>query len=473
VIDIHRVPALTAFSPSLQEVASNAPSAAPGWVHPEAGALEWRLPQEMPPSKLLQKAHEFGSRSMQMVGRAKPAESKIATMADLKVASAIRVAHDYADVVIASASGLALAFTAVFLLAVPMAGNMAGARDFVAYWATGRQLVSHADPYDRVAVMRIEQAAGLPPNAVLLMRNPPWALPLAYPLGFIGLRVATVLWSLMLIACLVISVRLVWTLHGRPGNYLVWLGYSFPPALICLIMGQTSLLALLGLVLFLRFHRSWPFLAGVSLWLCALKPHLFLPFGVVLLVWALSSRTYRLLAGAAAALAASCVAAYWIDSEAWTRYLRMMRSPAVENEFIPCLSDAVRLWLRPQSTWLQYLPAALCCVWALAYYWPRRRDWDWKTQGSLLMLVSLVAAPYCWLYDQGLAIPALLQAAYLTRSRKLLAALAAISIILDLEFCAFKITSPYYLWTAPVWLIWYLLACAATGNKQAPQEPGG
>ena len=49
---------------------------------------------------------------------------------------------------------------------------------------------------------------------------------------------------------------------------------------------------LLGLVLFLRLHRSSPFLAGVSLWLCLLKPHLFVPFGIVLIVWAIVTRSY-------------------------------------------------------------------------------------------------------------------------------------------------------------------------------------
>jgi hypothetical protein len=347
---------------------------------------------------------------------------------------------------------------------------MAGSRDFVAYWATGQQLVHHANPYDREAMTRIERAAGLSVDGVLLMRNPPWALPLAFPLGFLGLRMAATLWSLALAACLLVSVRLVWLLHGSPGNRLHWLGYSFTPALICLTMGQTSLFALLGLVLFLRFHGTRPFVAGISLWLCALKPHLFLPFAVVLLAWILTSRSWRVLAGAAAALAASCAATCCIDPAAWTHYLEMMRAPAIEKEFIPCLSDALRLWLWPQATWLQYLPAALCCAWALAYFWPRRHAWDWTTNGSPLMLVSIVAAPYCFLYDQGLAIPALLDGAYKTRSRALLAILAYMSILVDVELCGVRITSALYLWTAPVWLAWYLLASAYAGAPRTTEQ---
>ena len=280
----------------------------------------------------------------------------------------------FAELAIASVTGLGLAVTALFLCVVPLAGHMAGSRDFVSYWATGSQLVHHANPYDREAIMRIEHTAGLDDRAVLLMRNPPWALPLAYPLGFIGLRTAAFLWSLVLFACLVVSVRLIQMTHNFPRNRIHWLGLSFPPALICLIMGQTSLFALLGLVLFLYLHRARPFVAGVSLWLCMLKPHLFLPFGVVLLAWIVLHRSYRLLAGTTTALAASCAAAYYIDPSAWSHYLQMMRAPEVDKQFIPCLSDALRFWLRPQATWLQYLPVLLCCVWALRYFWLRREQ---------------------------------------------------------------------------------------------------
>jgi hypothetical protein len=260
-------------------------------------------------------------------------------------------------------------------------------------------------------------------------------------------------------------------LHGSPANRLHWLGLAFTPALICLTMGQTSLFALLGLVLFLRFHRCHPFSAGAALWLCALKPHLFLPIAVALLAWIVVSRSYRLLAGAVTALALTSAAAFLVDPTAWPDYIRMMRSPAVENEFIPCLADAMRHWLDPQAIWLQYLPAALCCFWALVYFWRRRNQWDWLTCGSPLMLVSLLSAPYCWFYDQALAIPALLDGAYATRSRTLLAILALAILLTDIEICVVKVISPLWLWTAPAWFVWYLFARASAGNEASRPAP--
>jgi hypothetical protein len=376
--------------------------------------------------------------------------------------------RDFAELSIAIVAGLALALITLFISAVPVAGNLAASRDFVSYWATGQQLVHHANPYDRDAVSALEHSAGLTEKAVLIMRNPPWALPFVYPLGFLGLRVAAILWTLLLLACFLISIRMVRELYGSIPNRIHWLGFAFTPAVICLTMGQTSLFTLLGLVLFLRFYSSRPFVAGAALWLCALKPHLFLPFAAAMVAWIVVSRRFKLFAGAAATLALSSAAAFLIYPTGWQDYARMMRSPAVENDFIPCLADAMRHWLRPQAAWLQYLPVALCCLWALVYFWRRRAAWDWLTCGSPLMLVSLLAAPYCWLYDQCLAIPALLEGAYATRSRNLLTVLALAILVMDIELCAVKITSPLYLWTAPAWLVWYLLASGRSDKASRP-----
>ena len=377
---------------------------------------------------------------------------------------------DLADLSIALIGGLAFAIAVLFLCSVPFSGNIAGSRDFISYWATGQQLVHHANPYDREAVARIEHDAGLAPRAVLLMRNPPWALPLAYFMGFLGLRMAAALWSLLLLACLILSVLLVRRMHGNPRNHLHWLGLSFTPALICLIMGQTSIFALLGVAIFLRWQDRRPFAAGAALWLCALKPHLLLPFAAAVLFWIVAGRRYRVLAGAISALAASLSAAWLIDPAAWTGYLAMMQAPAIENEFVPCPADAIRIWFWPQATWLQFLPCALACAWALIYFGRHRQRWDWLRNGSPLLLVSVLFAPYCYLYDQCLVIPALLGGAYATRSRRLLLALATMILALDVQLAFTKVISPWFMWAAPAWLVWYILARTAGGNAAVCSE---
>jgi hypothetical protein len=378
---------------------------------------------------------------------------------------------DYADFAIALTSGLILSITAIFFISVLFSGKIAGSRDFVSYWSTGVQLRHHADPYNWDQMMALEHAAHLDAKGVLFMRNPPWSLPLAYPLGFLELRIGAFIWNIILLGCLLTSVYLVQVMHGSPNNHAHWLGVAFTPAIICLIMGQTGLFTLLGMVLFLRFNRTHPFGAGLALWLCALKPHLLLPFFAVLLVWIIVSRSYKILAGLTLAMAVSTALAWWIDPQAWAGYFTLMRSHRVQFEFVPTLSDAIRFWIHPQWIWLQYVPAALGVGWALIYFWRSRKTWDWMENGSLLLLISVVVAPYCFPPDQCLVIPALMHGMYKSRSRAMLALLALILLAIGIENFSVRIVSGYYMWAAPTWLIWYLLARRSTDAADAIPVP--
>jgi hypothetical protein len=151
----------------------------------------------------------------------------------------------------------------------------------------------------------------------------------------------------------------------------------------------------------------------------------------------------------------------------------MMRTYGIEKEFIPCWSVVLRLWVSPQTTILQYVLPIAGCVWALLYFWKRRQGWDWVRHGGLLIVVSILAAPYCWVFDQAVAIPALLQGSYRTRSPALLVFLALASVGIEVGLvCGVKLPSPLYLWTAPVWVAWYLLAMASAPRTREGEQAG-
>ena len=84
--------------------------------------------------------------------------------------------YDIADLSIAGVTGLMLAFTAVFLCVVPLTG-IAGGHDFVVYWATGQQLVHHANPYDisarLSACLRAHSVLELPAGTIRATRTEP------------------------------------------------------------------------------------------------------------------------------------------------------------------------------------------------------------------------------------------------------------------------------------------------------------
>ena len=87
------------------------------------------------------------------------------------------------------------------------------------------------------------------------------------------------------------------------------------------------------------------------------------------------------------------------------------------------------------------------------------------------MLVSIVAAPYCFLFDQSLALPAVLYAASRTSSRRMLAALAVLYLLVEIvPWFHFGPTAFFYswLWQAPAWLAWYVLARRSTQQDASP-----
>jgi len=366
---------------------------------------------------------------------------------------------------------LVLAIFVLGICVLIVTGNNPAGRDVVSFWAAGHQLVHHANPYDSAVVLQIERSAGFSRQSqVLLMRNPPSALCLVIPLGFLGLRAASLLWSLLLLASMVFSVHMLWQMLGRPSNKLHCLAYTFAPALLCILGGQTALFALLGLVLFLRFHHSRPFVAGLSLWLCALKPHLFLPFVVVLLLWIVFRRAYGVLAGLALALAASSLIAWLLDPFAWLQYAQTMRTSGIQAEFIPCLAVALRFNVRPHAMSIQFLPTLVACAWAIPFYWKRRQRWDWMQDGALLMLVSVFASPYAWITDQAVLIPALLVGIYRATTRAQLGVLALASAVIELaQVLGANLHSALYLCTAPFWLAWCLYV-SSKSRDQASQR---
>ncbi len=382
--------------------------------------------------------------------------------------------RDYAAFLIAIACALAAIFTILFLCFLPTDRATVARRDYIVYWATGQQLVRHGNPYDPTAISQIEHDAGFRGGASYYMRNTPWALPLAFPLGFVSPMVAVLPWSLLMLALLAVSVRILWKLFGGvaigPANHLDWLGYCFPPALWCVILGQTSIFLLFGFTLFLRFVKTRPFAAGAALWLCSIKPHLFLPFALVLLVWIFVARAWRVLAGAVTAFAAGALITTCIDPAAWSQYAYYMRTSVVTREFTPCLADLLRDSIRPNAEWLAFVPAVLACLWALAWFWPRRHHWDWLEQGPLLVLVSLLVAPFGWIFDQSLALPAVLRGASQTSSQLLLSILAVIYLLVEFQLVRFDLHSAAYLWITPAWLAWYLFA-RASSRKAAVSVP--
>lgn len=352
-------------------------------------------------------------------------------------------------------AGLVLAVSVGLLASLTTNDHIANC-DFIEYWAAGQQLLHGHDPYDPVRITAMERSAGRHVLAPTIMFNPPSALLLTLPLGAVGPRTGYLVWTLVILAAWLGSVHLLWIMNGRSKNALHFVGYFFAPALGCFLLGQMAAFVLLGLTLFFYFHLTRPFLAGAALMLCALKPHLFFPFWIVLFSWVLANKAYRVLLGAAIALAVACAIPLWFDPSIYSQYLAMSRLSGIKQLLLPTLSEVLRFLLDRNALWIQFLPALGGCLWALWYFRRHFAEWDWHAHGSLLMLVSLLVTPYAWYFDAVVVLPALFYAAYRARPR----ALAVLVVFLTADQAQFFLRpnsfSALHLWSSTAWLIWYL-----------------
>lgn len=341
-------------------------------------------------------------------------------------------------------------------------------RDFIEYWAVGQQLIHGANPYDVPAIQQLELTAGLGDRPVRVSLSPPVASFLVVPLGLVTPKTGLILWSFVLIACLSVSIGILWILNGRPDSRWHLFGYAFAPVITCQMAGQISIFLLLGIVLFLYFHESRPSLAGASLLPCALKPHLFLLFAIVLLLWIVHRRAYRILGGFFAVLLVSCGFTLCCDIHVWSQYQQMMRETNILQLFIPTFGVALRFLINRHAVGLQFIPAAVGCGWALWYFWTRRNRWNWMDQGLLLLLVSAACAPYGFFTDECILLPYVLAGLYRAEeSRRSFLPLALFNGVALIEiFGGVDINSPYYLWSTPAWLAWYLFASGRIGVPQ-------
>ena len=344
-------------------------------------------------------------------------------------------------------------------------------RDSIAYWAAGRLLIHHDDPYSPIDVLNLERSQAYSENKPLVLRTPPWSLFIVLPLGLTNAFAAWVLWITASLTALVCSVRLCWKVYGdepSPPAIFLLVAYLFAPVPACLVAGQMGLVLLLGLIVFLRSESNRPFFAGASLILPFAKPHLLSLFWIVVAIWTIERKNRALVAGFVTSLTGATCIALIFDPAIFSHYTAMLNQAAIGHEFIPALSGIIRLLFFPRLFWVQFVPLALGLVWSGWFYGKNRSNWNWRVHGPALMVVSVLTTPYAWLTDEVVLLPAVLQAVIWASEKKdRLSAMAKIAVtifaalnVLLLLILKAKVafSTGIYFWSSLVWFGWYFYA---------------
>ena len=338
--------------------------------------------------------------------------------------------------------------------------------DFVEYWAASRLVVHGTDPYAPVPLLALEREAGLAHSNPLIMRNPPWIVPLIAVLGLLPFDLAQKLWMGCCLISLLVAARWLWGLYRTDAQspWASWVAAAFfLPVDVALAIGQISPLVLLGVAGFLHFEKqgklAW---AGAFLFLAAQKPHLIFLFWIALLLWSIRMSAGRTLAVFMAITVAASAVAVAMDRAIFSQYFSLFTRDRVLLELTPTLSGLLRLWLRNYPP-MQLLLALLAVAWFCFYWRGSRPAWQWREEVPILLLVSLLAASYGWFFDQVILLPCVFQAVgWLTPGRRLIS--ISISVLylgtnaIVLAFIIAHRGTLWYAWTVPVWLALYMIA---------------
>jgi hypothetical protein len=357
----------------------------------------------------------------------------------------------------------AVALTLIAVAVLVAIGSHTNTNDYVEYWSAGQLFVHGANPYSEPLIYALEKSRGLTAAEPLVMLNPPWALFMVAPLGFFPALGSLVVWVMATAGSIVASILVL----RVPPQYRT-LAFLFAPVLATLNMEQSSPFLLLGFCLFLRLQRTRPFLAGASLLLMAIKPHLFLVFWSILLVDCIYKRRFAVLAGLATALACSSAFATLISPHIWLNYFTLMHKVALDQHAFISLPALLQAFIAPKARWLTLVPVSFAILWGIGFYWVKRAVWDWRRDAMSVIMAAILTSPYGWISDEVVLLPPVVSAALASTRRYSMEVLMAVNILAILLFC---VTAQARAWLPLLWFAWYLYA-ERTGDGTKAKENG-
>ena len=352
--------------------------------------------------------------------------------------------------------------------------------DFVEYWAAARLLLDGENPYSPEEMLAMQRTVEPDRHQPLLMWNPPWTLTFTAPFGLLRFGTAHFLWLLLSIAFLITCSPYLWRIYG--GNpdksRIAWLVcFAVSPTYLVLWLKQITPFLLLGVVGFLYFveRKQW-FVAGLSLCLVSIKPHLVFLFWLALLAWIVEERQWRIIFGVISGLIFATLVPLLLVPDIFSNYFQQYsttQAPKPLDWETPTLSTALGLLIGINEYWFRgILPLATCV--AFIFYWRKKRNrWNWVEQMPLLLLASQATTLFAWPFDQIMLLPALIEVAvWITDGGpgRIVRGIVVSFLLINLGPIIVILLAPNYFllfWMTPLYLFAYALV-----KKQVSRNAG-
>lgn len=276
-------------------------------------------------------------------------------------------------------------------------GNPLGA-DFVTYWAAARLAVLDraSEIYQLASLARMEDVAQAGMTKHPAWFYPPFFLLLLMPLGWLHYLVAYPLFAISSSLLFYASLRL-WLPAAGFGIVVL----AFPGLWRNLLDGQNGLLTASLAALTCWWLPRHPRLAGISLGLLMIKPHL----GLLFPLWLMRRRAWTTLASASLCVVVMALACTLLfGSDIWAgfadglingRHYLETRIPLHRMPTIFALARSSGASL--DQAWLAHGVVALLALLAVLRIWQRSEAAD--IQMAALVAGTLLLSPYLFDYD--------------------------------------------------------------------------
>jgi hypothetical protein len=309
----------------------------------------------------------------------------------------------------------------IFLISMtalmPYVRDGVGKNDFIGYWSSTRLLITGGNPYSAVELKTIqEQVRSENPMELetIMVWNPPWLMLFLIPISLSSFNVAAHSWLLINTLVTGLSLYSCWIFLHRSANEKVFLvllgaGFIFPATLILFDLGQISSIILISLILFIfLIERRRDTLAGVVLLMTTIKPHLTYLVLLVILIWIIRNRRWKVSISLAVAGILSTLIT-WIINPTWILdYVDTLNSLPYNN-----LSTSTLGSFMSDVFGIQIFRYTFLLILPLAYPLAKAAEKiGFLTSFNLALLISIPLSPYGFVFDHVLLLPALTQIFY-------------------------------------------------------------
>jgi hypothetical protein len=338
--------------------------------------------------------------------------------------------------------------------------------DFVRHWAAGKLFLNRDDPYSTPKIQILQDqvtGASAQSEVINTIYISPWSMFILVPFALLDYPMSRIAWLLFSIILLIISAELLWKLYDGPPQkkWLSWLiVFTFSPTISVLEKGQTGCLVLVGLAGFLYFEKLRRYLlAGVFAALITIKPHLVYLFWPALLFWSIYRKNWKVLASCTFTLLATSLLNLIINPGIFHYYINNLRYHSPLMWATPTIGGYLRYYLVGiDQFWPQYVGPVIGMLWFISYWMKERINWTWPNNTPALVFGSAITSLYSWTYDQVVLLVAVIKAwiQLLPIGRSAWLLITAFYIIqLTNLFLHRYLNEFWFIWFAPVMLVWY------------------